>query len=129
MASFKEAFAAARKAKGAGSTFTWNGKKYTTDRADDKKAPPGSKAPPRRPTAKGPSVMSTARTTGKDDITPQSLKTAWSSSAPYSSPRPKARTSVTSNIKAPPVRMPKVGKAGQRMTPAQLAKARRNSGG
>lgn len=35
--SFKSAFADARKAQGAGGIFTWNGKKYTTDRADDKK--------------------------------------------------------------------------------------------
>jgi len=33
---FKQAFAAARKEQGAGGKFTWNGKKYTTDRADDK---------------------------------------------------------------------------------------------
>ena len=34
--SFGKAFAAARKEKGAGETFTWKGKSYTTDRADDK---------------------------------------------------------------------------------------------
>lgn len=37
MATFKEAFAAARKEKGAGKTFMWQGKSYSTDRADDKK--------------------------------------------------------------------------------------------
>ena len=36
--SFNEAFAEARKAQGAG-TFIWNGKKYSTNRADDKKKP------------------------------------------------------------------------------------------
>ena len=36
--SFKAAFAAARKEKGAGKTFTWNGKSYSTNRADDKPA-------------------------------------------------------------------------------------------
>lgn len=35
--SFGKAFAAARKDKGAGKTFTWKGNSYTTDRADDKK--------------------------------------------------------------------------------------------
>jgi len=35
MTTFNAAFAAARKEKGAGKTFTWNGKLYTTDRADD----------------------------------------------------------------------------------------------
>jgi len=49
MASFKTAFAAARKELGAGKTFTWQGKSYTTDLASDgtatrPKARPASKA-------------------------------------------------------------------------------------
>lgn len=79
MASFKEAFAAARKAKGAGASFEWNGKTYSTNRADDAKSTPTkpkarpTQAPkkpaaatpdkaPKKPSApsKGPSVMSTA---------------------------------------------------------------------
>ena len=35
MASFKEAFAAARKAQGAGGEFTWNGKSYSTNIAGE----------------------------------------------------------------------------------------------
>tara|TARA_R100000030_G_scaffold42940_1_gene32312 strand:- start:493 stop:1287 length:795 start_codon:yes stop_codon:yes gene_type:complete len=35
--SFKDTFAAERKKQGPGGTFMWRGKKYTTDRADDKK--------------------------------------------------------------------------------------------
>ena len=35
--SFKDTFAAERKKQGPGGTFEWRGKKYTTDRADDKK--------------------------------------------------------------------------------------------
>jgi len=35
MTEFGEAFAEARKEQGPGGTFTWEGKKYTTDRADD----------------------------------------------------------------------------------------------
>jgi hypothetical protein len=35
---FGKAFAAARKEKGKGKTFTWKGNRYTTDRADDKKS-------------------------------------------------------------------------------------------
>ena len=46
--SFKEAFAAAR--KGGDTTFTWNGKKYTTEMAGEKKAAP--KAEPAKPAAK-----------------------------------------------------------------------------
>jgi len=52
---FGEAFAKARKAQGPGGTFTWEGKKYTTDRADDiakvtknnieKKDEPGDRPP------------------------------------------------------------------------------------
>jgi hypothetical protein len=40
--SFGKAFAAARKEKGAGKTFTWKGSSYTTDQADDKKSSGGS---------------------------------------------------------------------------------------
>ena len=36
--SFKSAFAAARKAQGAGGTFTWKGNKYTTNLASEEKA-------------------------------------------------------------------------------------------
>lgn len=48
MATFKEAFAAARKEKGAGKTFTWkdkNGKvdTYSTDYAEEKKSAKGTK--------------------------------------------------------------------------------------
>lgn len=42
--SFSEAFAKARKEQGPGGTFTWQGKKYTTDRADDKKPAPVAQA-------------------------------------------------------------------------------------
>lgn len=34
---FKKAFAAARKAKGAGKVFTWKGKRYTTNTKEDEK--------------------------------------------------------------------------------------------
>lgn len=39
---FAQAFAAARKEQGAGGTFTWKGKKFSTNRADDKPASNGS---------------------------------------------------------------------------------------
>ena len=52
MATFKETFAAKRKELGAGKTFTWNGKSYTTDMASDKKsAPTASDKPKARPAA------------------------------------------------------------------------------
>ena len=42
---FGKAFAAARKEKGPGKTFTFEGKSYTTDMASDKKAKAPAKAP------------------------------------------------------------------------------------
>lgn len=50
--SFKEAFAEAR--KGGGKTFEWEGKKYTTELASDKKAAPKTEVakPAAKPTAK-----------------------------------------------------------------------------
>ena len=56
MPSFKEAFAAARKAKGAGKTFTWNGKLYTTNYKEE--AP---KATSPRPKAKPVTVKTPAK--------------------------------------------------------------------
>jgi len=48
MASFAEAFKKARKEMGAGKTFTWNGKKYTTDYKEEAgKAMTKPKANPR----------------------------------------------------------------------------------
>lgn len=49
MASFSEAFKAARKKLGAGKTFTWNGKKYTTDLASEKTTTTTSPKPMKRP--------------------------------------------------------------------------------
>ena len=43
--SFSEAFAKARKEQGPGGTFMWNGKKYSTNRADDKKKTPAMSQP------------------------------------------------------------------------------------
>ena len=43
MASFKETFKAERDKKGPGKTFTWNGKSYSTDYAEEKKSAPTTK--------------------------------------------------------------------------------------
>ena len=52
---FGKAFAAARKEKGAGKTFTFEGKSYSTDLASDKSsAPTSSSRPTARPTRKAP---------------------------------------------------------------------------
>ena len=49
--SFRDAFAAARKEQGAGGKFTWQGRSYSTNRADDK---PGAAAKPAAPAEKTP---------------------------------------------------------------------------
>jgi len=53
--SFKSAFAAARKAQGAGGTFTWKGNKYTTNLASEVKAKDAApkEAPKSKPSRKG----------------------------------------------------------------------------
>lgn len=43
MATFKEAFAAARKEKGAGKTFTYKGDTYSTNYVEEEKKPTGTK--------------------------------------------------------------------------------------
>lgn len=88
--SFREAFAAARKAKGPGATFTWNGKSYSTNTADDAKssrpkarsktAPTVSKRPTTRTSPK--SAPSAAKRSGgrkvttNDGLAPVSMKRA-----------------------------------------------------
>ena len=59
MANFKDSFAAARKA--GKKTFTWNGKKYTTELAEDK---------PKRPVAKPASATPSTRPTKKPEAMP-----------------------------------------------------------
>ena len=85
MASFKEAFAAARKEKGAGKTFEWQGKSYTTDLASEKKSGPkkstAETAPPRRPAAPPVKAAKPAVTT------------------PTSSPRPRPAVSGVAGAK------------------------------
>ena len=54
--SFKESFAHHRDKLGAGKTFTWNGNKYTTDRADDKKTTSAKKTTSSKAPAKAKKV-------------------------------------------------------------------------
>jgi len=86
MASFKDAFRAARNAQGAGGTFTWNGKTYTTDMADEKKksGPTKSDKPKVRPYS-GPTASDKPKTrpasltttaTGKEKQAAKEVKTA-----------------------------------------------------
>jgi hypothetical protein len=64
MASFKEAFAAARKEKGAGKTFTWKGESYSTNYAEEEKKPSGTK-PRAKPAGLNPQSGAARSTAGK----------------------------------------------------------------
>lgn len=61
--SFGQAFSAARKAQGAGGTFMWNGKKYSTNRADDPK-----------PTKKGKSSSTSSKSSSSSSSKKSSYK-------------------------------------------------------
>jgi hypothetical protein len=90
MTSFSEAFAAARKEKGAGKTFRWpdkNGKLYTTDYASEKASSSPSSRPKARPTASAP--------------------TKSASTAPAKSARPKTRVDAVASAKAAPDKVAK----------------------
>jgi hypothetical protein len=75
MASFSEAFKAARKRLGAGKTFEWNGKKYTTDyaseKSDSKTTRPKARPKPTRPKARPEPARPRARPAPK--ATPEDL--------------------------------------------------------
>ena len=62
MTSFSKAFAAARKEKGAGKTFQWNGKTYTTDLASEKSTTPSASPRPKAKLAKESSARVAAGT-------------------------------------------------------------------
>ena len=87
MTSFSKAFAAARKEKGAGKTFQWNGKSYTTDYASEKSNSSRSSRPKARPTASSP--------------------TKSTSTAPAKSARPKTRVDAVAGAKAAPDKLAK----------------------
>jgi hypothetical protein len=115
MPSFKEAFAKARKEKGAGKTFTWNGKSYSTNQADDKKKS--------KPTEKSTTLLRSA---------PKKAATSKTETTPASSSRPKARPTSISKSPVQSPRPPKkplwMGTAGgkQRMAAALKNPAKRS---
>ena len=82
MATFKETFAAKRKELGAGKTFMWEGKSYTTDYATEKKqaAPTASNKPKARPAS------------------PQS-GAAQSGTAGKVAPKPKAKPMTSASVR------------------------------
>jgi len=122
MATFKEAFAKARKEKGPGKTFTWNGKTYTTDRADDVRK---DKAPPARPAkveARATAKSGASRSTeGKVEVKPSPKSGAARSTegkvvkepVKVAGTKPKPRPTMTAAEKF---------KAGLRVTTADFKK-------
>jgi hypothetical protein len=83
MTSFAQAFAKARKEKGAGKTFMWNGKSYSTNYKEEvSKAPSNSPRPKARENK--PSVSSVAPTRGPAP-TGSRLEVKRPSAEPYTS--------------------------------------------
>lgn len=93
--SFSEAFRAARKDKGSGSTFTWNGKSYSTNLASESKTPPRSANKPAAPANKpaAPANKSTTAMPAKSNLEDikakgSALRASFSGPAPKPQPRP-----------------------------------------
>lgn len=152
MASFSEAFAAARKKQGAGGTFTWNGKSYSTDYKEETGGGKRPKARPAKMTAQSGAAQS--GTAGKvkpakatATASAASGASASSSSPPSGASRQKmkdiaTKTQVAANIaKAsapkPPVQGPpkpsstqkqKAGRAALKKSQAEtLARAKKKA--
>lgn len=106
MASFKEAFAAARKELGAGKTFTWQGKSYTTDLASEKKSgskktttPEYSPRPKAMPERKGTTTTTPGMTRrGGADTRPKDQKPAAMTTAPKQGKAPAADAQITTKV-------------------------------
>jgi hypothetical protein len=112
MATFKEAFAAARKEKGAGKTFTYKGDTYSTNYVEEEKKPTGTK-PKAKPAGLNPqSGAAQSGVAGK--VKPKPVR------------NPNA-TSVEGKVKPKPVRNPNAtsvaGKVKPQMSMMEKAKA------
>jgi hypothetical protein len=78
MTTFAEAFAASRKRLGPGKTFEWNGKRYSTNRADDK---PTAKAATKTPSK--PAVAASPRPASRAGVVSAAAKKASTPPAEY----------------------------------------------
>ena len=103
---FNAAFADARKRLGAGKTFTYNGKSYSTNRADDKPAkaaaPTASQRPQPRPASATPAPVRQA---------------AGTPTAGYN-PKPKPAMPMNPNLRTEAGRQAMVGKSTRPTSPA-----------
>ncbi len=89
MTTFAQAFREARQRLGAGKTFTWNGKQYSTNTAEDNKGGSSRRAPASSPR---PPERSTSSIVG---MASRAIRRA-EGQAPTSSPRPRGRPGNTS---------------------------------
>ena len=102
MATFKEAFAAARKEKGAGKTFTYKGDTYSTNYTEEEKKPTGTK-PKAKPAGLNPqSGAAQSGVAGK--VKPKPVR------------NPNA-TSVEGKVKPKPVRNPNATSVAGKVKP------------
>lgn len=130
MATFKEAFAKARKELGAGKTFTWNGKSYTTDLAGEKRP----KARPAKVTAQSGAAQS--GTSGKVNplkatgsasaATAGSTSSAMTGAAKQKAKDIATKTQVAANVAAaakpkPPVQGPPKPSTAQKQKAGRVA--------
>jgi hypothetical protein len=127
---FSKAFAAARKAKGPGKTFTWQGKSYSTntkeDAAKETKAPPAAPRSP-RPKANPTNAPGGARPEGPAAGMPkaprsEAMKKGLSdlSAATTMAKKPKANPKVAAVIEKSkkPKANPRAAKAGRGSKPS-----------
>lgn len=91
MASFSKAFAAARRRLGPGKTFTWNGRPYSTNYAEEEgsatrpKQRPATLTSP-RPRARPETVETNIAAPPATDIDIQSIPTGRAAAASYANP-------------------------------------------
>ena len=85
--SFKSAFAAARKAQGAGGTFTWKGNKYTTNYAEEAKA-------------KKPAATKIVANSGSKDQAATKIMANPKRRGPRVSPKAASQTAALKDLKA-----------------------------
>lgn len=114
--SFGKAFAAARREKGAGKTFTWKGNSYTTDRADDKPAQTDTVSRARAAIARAESSTATERAP-RQSVRPRPR--------PGSGRDPNAPTATS--VGTPRVTVSDLPPARRAATPAEDRPARRAS--
>tara|TARA_R110000824_G_scaffold265404_1_gene454329 strand:+ start:109 stop:747 length:639 start_codon:yes stop_codon:yes gene_type:complete len=119
---FGAAFKAARKKQGAGGTFTYKGKKYSTNRADDKKKT--------KKVVKTPSNVSQGSLTSKKTLSSMkpvsSLKSSRSGVDGPSSSVNKKKAKTGFGSKSMTTKVPKKTRQGITRTPLQAKRKRRS---